>query len=211
MKKISIFLFCFVSVLLIQAPAGAVPVDLNDFWSAGNISIAPDGSSATLTEDPNFGSAYLSNDPFFEDPGIYIPLDSTSLTFDYNFDEPDGNFDEFYAFLFDPFLFDPFGNHIPLLDENGNALEFFTDKPGSGTVTWDLLGADFLGDIVGMEFQLNYDPFNDPLPSANLALNSSVTISNVNINPVPEPATSLLVLSGLAGLFAARRTKQKRI
>ena len=209
MKKMAIFLVCFTSLLFFQAQALAVPVDLNDFYAAGNVSIAPDGSSATMTEDPAWGSVFLSNDPYFgiSYPGLYVPVDSMSLTFDYNFVEPTGNFDEFYAFLFDPF--DPTYVHpTPLLDKNGNSLEFFTDALGSGTVTWDLLGAGFLGTTVEMEFQLNWAS-GDPDPSSTLAKNSSVIISNVKVNPIPEPATLFLIGSGLAGLFVARKTKQK--
>ena len=177
MKKMAVLLVCFASLLFFQAQAHAVSIDLNDFYADGNVSIAPDGISATMTEDPDYGSVYLSNDPSFGDPGIDIPLDSMSLTFDYNFIEPAGNFDEFYAFLFDPF--DPTYVHPTLLlDKNGNSLEFFTDALGSGTVTWDLLGAGFLGTTVEMEFQLNWAS-GDPDPSSSLARNSAVMIRNV--------------------------------
>lgn len=205
MKKIAMLFVCIVSVFLMQGQAGAVPVDLNDFFPGGNVTIASDGSMATMTEDPGYGSVLLSDDPYYSgSPGLYIPADSMSLTFDFNFIEPFGNFDHFYAFLYDLSAYPS-----PLTNAHGNSLEFFTEDPGSGTVTWDLLGASFLNTTVGMEFQLNYDPFNDPFPSTTLADNSSVIVSNVSVNPVPEPATCLLVGSGLAGFLVARKRKQK--
>lgn len=205
MKKIAVLLVCFASLLFLRAQARAVSIDLTDFHTIGNVSIAPDGSCATMTEDPDYNTALLSNDPWFgmSYTGLYIPLDSMSLTFDYNFAEPAGNVDEFYVFLYDLSAYD-----TPLTDANGNDLEFFIDASSSGTVTWDLLGAGFLGTTVGMEFQLNWAS-GDPFPSSTLAYNSSVIIRDVKINPVPEPATLFLLGSGLAGLFAARKTKRK--
>ena len=205
MKKMTIFLVCVASLFFLQGPVWAISIDLNDFHVTGNVSITPDGSSATMTEDPAYNSALLSNDPWFgmSYTGLYVPLGSMSLTFDYIFDEPTGNVDEFRALLYDLTAYP-----TPLTDANGNDLEFFTDTPGIGTVTWDLLGAGFLGTTVGMEFQLNWAS-GDPFPSSNLAENSSVIISDVKINPIPEPATLFLIGSGLAGLFAAKKTKQK--
>ena len=204
MKKIAVFLVCFASLHFFQAQAWAVSIDLNDFHATGNVNVAVDGSSATMREDPAYGSVLLSRDPYFLNcTGLYVPVDSMSLTFDYIFAEPAGNVDEFYAFLYD---LSAYGT--PLTDANGNDLEFFTDASSSGTVTWDLLGAGFLATTVGMEFQLNWAS-GDPDPSSTLAENSSVIISNVKVNPIPEPATLFLIGSGLAGLFVARKTKQK--
>ena len=80
----AVFLVCFASLLFLQGQTWAVSVDLNDFYAAGNVNIALDGSSATMVEDPAYGSVYLSNDPSLGDPGIYVPLNSISLTFDLN-------------------------------------------------------------------------------------------------------------------------------
>jgi len=204
MKKIAVLLVYFASLLFLQPQTWAASVDLNDFHATGNVSIALDGSNATMTEDPAYGSVLLSRDPYFLNcTGLYVPIDSMSLTFDYNFAEASGNDDEFYAVLYDLSSYP-----VPLTDVNGNDLDFFADASGDGTVTWDLLGATFLGTTVGIEFQLNWGSA-DPYPSSTLADNSSVIISNVNVNPVPAPSTLFLIGSGLAGLFAARKTKQK--
>jgi len=195
MKKIAVILVCFALLLFLQPQAWAVSIDLNDFYADPTVAVASDGSSATLEEDPGYTSVLLSNDPWYGDPGIDIPLDSMSLTFDYDFAEGTGNDDEFYAWLFDP------STYSVLNDFDGNPLEFWTEHTGSGTVTWNLLGANFLGSNVGMEFQLN-------ALSGDVGTDSWVTVSNVSINPIPEPATLFLVGSGLVGFFAARRKKQ---
>jgi len=203
-EKDGCFLVCFTSLLFLQGQSWAVSIDLNDFYATGNVTVVVDGGSATMTEDPDYGSTLLSRDPYFLNcTGLYVPVDSMLLTFDYDFTEPSGNVDEFYVSLYD---LSSYGT--PLTDANGNDLEFLTDASGSGTVTWDLLGAGFLGTTVGMEFQLNWSS-GDPYPSSILAENFSVIISNVNVNPVPEPATLFLIGSGLAGLFLTRRKKPK--
>jgi len=196
MKKMAVLLVCFASLLFLRGQAWAVAIDLNEFYADPSVTVAPDGSSAILAEDSTLISVLLSNDPWYEDPGTDIPLDSVSLTFDYDFTETSGDTDEFYVWLFD------WSTHSVLNDIDGNPLEFRTDATGSGTVKWNLLGATFLDSNVGMEFQLNVLP-------GDVGTNSWVTVSNVNVNPVPEPATLLLVGSGLAGFWAAGRKKQK--
>jgi hypothetical protein len=39
---------------------------------------------------------------------------------------------------------------------------------------------------------------------------STLTVSNLQISPVPEPATALLFAAGLAGLGALRRRQSQR-
>ena len=182
------------SLLLVCGQAMAVPIDLNDFYADPTVTVSADGTSAVMAEDSTLMSVLLSNDPWYGDPGVFIPSDSATLTFDYSFSEPTGNDDFFFAWLFD------WNSYTVLQDARGNDLSFELANSGTGTVTWDLLGASFLGDTdnVGMEFQLNAN-------MGDSSYDSSVSISNVQINPVPEPATLFLVGSGLIGIILARR------
>lgn len=181
-------------LLFVCGQAMAVPINLNDFYADSTVTVSADGSSAVMAEDSTLISVLLSNDPWMGDPGVFIPSDSATLTFDYSFLEPTNNDDFFFAQLFD------WNTYTVLQDAHGNDLFFSLADSGSGTVTWDLLGASFLGDTdnVGLEFQLNAN-MGDPL------LTSQVTVSNVQINPVPEPATLFLVGSGLIGIILARK------
>ena len=82
-----------VATVLVGKTASAViitPIDLNDFlFIAGDpVSIAPDGSSATLGEDAAFSSIPLFNDPFFGDPEVVIGGPLVELKFEFDFSEP---------------------------------------------------------------------------------------------------------------------------
>ena len=74
MILIGLSLFCARS-------ARAVPIDLNTFTADPDtaVTIAADGSSATMFEDPDLTSIWLYND------SIFIPADATALSFDYDF------------------------------------------------------------------------------------------------------------------------------
>ena len=191
-------------LLGVQQYCEAYPVDLNDFTAVGNVTIASDGNSASLQEDADFGSAFLSNDPWWSEPGIFIPLDVVSMTFDYMFEEPFGNFDELYAWLFD------WQTYSILSDAFGNPLEFSITEPGSGSVFWNLSNASFLGETVGMQIELNYDPANDPWPSRTLSENSTARVANLRVNPVPEPSTVFTLTMGLLGLISIRVWTKKK-
>ena len=191
-RTITIFFMC-VSLLFAFSVANAdiIMIDLNDFYTDTTVTVAADGSSAVMEEDPSWITVLLSNDPFFGDPGITVPDDLLTLTFDYSFTEGAGNDDDFYALVFD-------GDTGALIDD------FLIEDSGSGIVSWDLSGLDSTITLFGLEFQLNaYDWGTD----------SSVSINNVYMEtadtaaPVPEPGTIILLGTDLVGLFGLGRKK----
>jgi len=178
------FLLC--ATFFGSAQATTIALNLNDFFADPSIIVTPDGSSAAMSEDPNLFSVLLVNDPFLGDPEIVMAGANTSLLFNYVFDEPAGNDDEFIAFV---------------LDTNtglsaGAEFEFLTSASSSGTVGFDL--SSLTGTTLGIQFEL---------ASFDAQFTSTITISNLrlNISDVPEPP--VLALISLSLLMMQRKHK----
>lgn len=161
-------------------------IDLNDFFAVPvpGVTVSLDGSTATFVEDPVLGVALLSNDPGLGDPEVIFGGVGQILSFDFDFIEPTEsppNNDEFGAFIIDSST----GGSV------GPAFEFFVQDTVSGTVSFDL--SSLSGMTLGLQFQLSSLPV--PLDES---LSSTLTISNVELVPVPGA-----VLLGMIGLSVA--------
>ena len=191
-------------LLAYSAAVSATPIDLNQFYADAPVSVAADGSSATLGEDLFYYIVLLQDVPFFGDPELIVASAGATLQFDYVFNEPvaDGNSDLFHAVLYD--------------DATGFAIsgaEIFVTDSGSDTVVFDL--DPLVGTTLDLSFELTQD-----LNGFDVGLSSTVTISNVQIitastpppppppTPTPSPGTSLLLLGGLLVLHCNVRRRK---
>ena len=169
-----------VFVLIFSPQVYAIPIDLNSFDIINSTAIVtPDGSSVTIFEDPGYGPVGI------EKINWSIPINAMTLSFDYELVVASDN-EDYFDFYFN--------------DDSGPS-DFFGGLQGiySGTLTKDLTPFD--GDTLPIvQFTLHWG-WDDYLT------NSYLTISNVQINPVPEPATLLLVGSGILGIIGFRKRK----
>lgn len=166
-----------------------VQIDLTQFTVYGStISVASDGSSAQLQEDPAQFAVFLFNDPGMGDPALITPGTDTYLQFDYVFNEAFNNDDFFQAYLYEA------GNY-------SLSPAFEASSSGSGTVEFDL--SAYLGMTLGLDFVLASNDFD---------LGSFVTVSNLRLDQrsqpptqVPEPAIGYLFGLGLVLIWWRQR------
>lgn len=184
----------------------AIPVDLSkfDLIDENDISFfGTDNSSALIREDTDPAAP---NDPSLGpvsllDYDLSIPLNALSLSFDYELVIAPYNedyFDFYFGDLSAPS--DWFGGY------NDSGTE---DLTFAGTISLDLI--PYGGSAQPIVFALNYgwyDGYDNYGNPAGDMYASKLTISNVALNPVPEPATLLLLGSGLLGIIGFRKKKR---
>ena len=183
-----------VAALAWSGAALAVPIDLNLlFYEPGTpVSIAADGSSATLAEDPGVFAVFLSNVPGFGDPVLVTAAAGARLAFDYEFDEGVENSDTFHFALLDGLSGDP----LDLFD-------LFVTDSGSGAASFDL--STLVGTLVGLQFELVPDELDGE------RADSVVKIANLRIETpatttVSEPGSLLLLALAVAMALRWRGT-----
>jgi hypothetical protein len=75
--------------------------------------------------------------------------------------------------------------------------------------TYYLLQLDTLSDVAQtLRFSIQHPPIGDPLHN-NAGL--FAIAANPEANPIPEPASILLLVSGLGGLFAIGKKRHKKL
>lgn len=180
------FHVCLLGSMMIPSVGWADQIALSgfSFFSGDPVTIAADGSSATLGQAVDVDPIQLINDPFFGDPNVIVPGPQVVLSFDYDFFEAAGEDDEFGAFVTDP----------DTGDSIGSAYEFFTQDTGTGTIAFDLSSLDGIADL-GLLFQLAEGV-------SDTGIDSTVTISNLRI--VPEPSSAIMWLCGVIVLGYVR-------
>lgn len=178
----------FIGFYMASASAATVSINLNDFYidAGAPVTVSADGSSAVLSESPNFSVVLLSNIPGSGDPDVIVPGAGAMLQFDYSFNEPANNTDVFHAALLDGNTGQPFGG----------AFEFFQTVSGAGQVQFDL--SSFVGSTLGLQFELSPE-------LSDLGYDSTLSVSNVQIvTPVPTPGSAVLLISGVFAMLRVR-------
>jgi hypothetical protein len=173
MTRVRLFAIGF-SLHLWAAFSYAGPIDLNDFVATGDVTVAPDGSTATLVIGDEF-PGQLTNDGT---PPVIVATAGTSLEFDYEYVFVQPNLGSFSATLYDTDVGVGFGN----LEAS-----FAGSFSESGSVSWDLSG--FVGINLGLRFLIDSDDPGFRFSGSNATVSNLAITTNIPTPSAPEPAT----------------------
>jgi hypothetical protein len=195
MKFTAYWILAVLGLCLFFSPqVHAIPVDLTSFESDQSVTVGPGNSYATITEDSLNAPVGLLNS------GLDIPADALSLSFNYKLEVAAFNEDYFDFYFGD--LSDPSDYNFGGYNNTDEKIIY------EGTISEDL--TSLAGGKLPIAFVLNYGYDDGVDNDGNFVdyLGSTLTISHVQINPVPEPATLLLLGSGLLGIIGFKKKKR---
>jgi hypothetical protein len=172
---------------LFCASVQAARIDLNAFYADPTVSVAADGSSATLLEDPDPGIdlVLLANDPGLGDPEVIIPGPGVMLTFDWSFSEAAGENDEFGFFVID----------AATGVSAGAAYEMFVQDTMAGAYSIDLSALS--GRTLGAQFQL--ESLLGDSGTGSIVIVSDLRLTGAAVPAPPPWGLMLIPLAGWAG------------
>lgn len=180
MKKRIACLVCGVSIFCFANFAQAVPMDLNGF----GVIESQQGSVTEGGGVVDFAENMFDAALYYYNDNFDVDASATTLSFDYDFTL--GQFDV--------------GDYVQF---NVNSSEqWYVEATGTGHVEFDLTA--FQGTTISLDWALVWGGDWDATTTAS--------ISNIDVAtaPVPEPATMLLFGSGLVGLYASNRKKDRK-
>ncbi|OKY74226.1 MAG: hypothetical protein BM485_14465 [Desulfobulbaceae bacterium DB1] len=173
------------SFVLLSGAAQAVPMDLSGFSVMENEpgSVMESGGVVSFTESMADAALYFYNDAFA------VAADAITLSFDYEFTMSD----------------DDYGDYLQFTINYGNDVAWYADASGAGQVSFDL--TSYQGDTISLDWGLIWGGDWDAGSTARV-FNIDIVSAAGNNTPVPEPATMLLMGTGLAGLYGAARRRR---